>query len=506
MSEPFPLALQPLDAFPAVREFLASSGYTRQFLLDHFKVPGMHLLLYPTMSSEEMRLRCQGDSVPLLLAKLLLAGFPVKREEVERGIPAAALEAMLALGLLRPSSPEPGSLHAPVIVFESHGLYLASDRSRQGDGPGYGGADYVMAGAEDVSRVFVDSIPKTPCGAFLEIGTGSGMCALAASRCSDQVWATDINQRAALYTKFNCLLNEVSNVTALSGDMYQPVAGLRFDRIASHPPFEPPLKKSMIYAVGGEDGEGLIAKVVSGAPRHLNPGGRLYCLVMGTDREQEGFHERAGRWLGDQAPECDLALFVVQTMRPDEYALDHIRGGNVDAGMLSRWESFYQRLGARRVIFGHLVIQRKAEDRPVFRIRRDMGTAAGYAEMEWLLDREREFLLPGFESLLMESRFAVGADWELHVRHRMSGGELMPVDYSIFTQYPFPLEMSCASWIARLVSRMNGERSGAEHFEWLQSRMDLPADRFLTAMRGLLGAGVARMEGCAPPRDASAAS
>jgi methylase of polypeptide subunit release factors len=498
MSEPFPLSFQPPEAFSRVREFLASSGYTRQFLLDRFEVPSMHLLLYPTKPPEEMLRRCQGDALLLLLAKLLLAGFTAARGEAEREIPAPVLEAMFALGLLRRAAA--GAIYAPVIVFESHGFYMVSDRSRQGDGPGYDGADYVMAGAEDVSRVFVDSFPQSPCGAFLEIGTGSGMGALVASRCSHHVWATDINERAILYTRFNCLLNQASNVTALVGDMYEPVAGMRFDRIASHPPFEPPLKKSMIYSVGAGDGEGLIAKVVAGAHDHLNPSGRLYCLVMGTDREKENFHERAERWLGEKAGDCDLALFVVQTMRPDEYALDHIRGGNVDPGMLSIWESFYHRLEASSVIFGHLVIERRAEPRTVFRIRRDMGAMSASPEMEWLLAREREALLPGFEKRLLESRLETGPGWELQVRHRMSGGELAPVDYRFLCQYPFPLEMSCASWIARLVSGVNGQRTGGEIFESLRGKTETPVDRYVAVMSALISAGIVHIEGCAPPR------
>jgi methylase of polypeptide subunit release factors len=35
------------------------------------------------------------------------------------------------------------------------------------------------------------------------------------------------------------LLNDVSNVTVLQGDLYDPVQGQRFDRITIHPPYVP---------------------------------------------------------------------------------------------------------------------------------------------------------------------------------------------------------------------------------------------------------------------------
>ena len=97
-------------------------------------------------------------------------------------------------------------------------------------------------------------------------------------------------RRAAAFAEFNRLLNGIGNLTVLEGDLFEPVAGLTFDRIVSHPPFEPPLKDDYVYSIGGHDGEQIMRRLVEALPRHLEPGGRLYLFGIGADRQD-------GLWL-----------------------------------------------------------------------------------------------------------------------------------------------------------------------------------------------------------------
>jgi Methylase of polypeptide chain release factors len=71
----------------------------------------------------------------------------------------------------------------------------------------------------------------------LDMGTGSGVQALLASRHAGRVVATDINPRALNLTAFNALLNGVGNIECRQGSFYEAVDGETFDFISTNPPF-----------------------------------------------------------------------------------------------------------------------------------------------------------------------------------------------------------------------------------------------------------------------------
>ncbi len=72
----------------------------------------------------------------------------------------------------------------------------------------------------------------------LDMGTGSGVCAIFASRRGYRVTAVDINPEAARCAQINVLLNRVEHaVEVFQGDLFDPVAGQRFDLVLFNPPF-----------------------------------------------------------------------------------------------------------------------------------------------------------------------------------------------------------------------------------------------------------------------------
>jgi HemK-related putative methylase len=72
----------------------------------------------------------------------------------------------------------------------------------------------------------------------LDMGTGSGVCAVVAARYARQVVAVDINPAAVRCTRINVLMNRVEDrVEVLEGDLFAPLGGRRFDVILFNPPF-----------------------------------------------------------------------------------------------------------------------------------------------------------------------------------------------------------------------------------------------------------------------------
>ena len=89
-----------------------------------------------------------------------------------------------------------------------------------------------FAGALGGSEVSADT-------RVLDLGTGSGVCALAAARHSRRVVAVDINTAAVRCARANALLNALDHrVEVRHGDLFEAVAAERFDLVLFNPPFQ----------------------------------------------------------------------------------------------------------------------------------------------------------------------------------------------------------------------------------------------------------------------------
>jgi len=72
----------------------------------------------------------------------------------------------------------------------------------------------------------------------LDMGTGSGVCAVAAARYARRVVAVDINPTAVRCARINVLMNAVEDkIEVLQGDLFTPVKSRRFDVVLFNPPF-----------------------------------------------------------------------------------------------------------------------------------------------------------------------------------------------------------------------------------------------------------------------------
>lgn len=135
------------------------------------------------------------------------------------------------------------------------------------------------------SLFFCRHLVVSPGERMLEIGAGLGLAAVLAARAGVRVVATDIVPAAVETIRANAVLNGVV-VDARLGDAYTPVAGERFDLVASNPPQMPtPPGRERADATaaadnGGLDGWEVLDRVIAGAPAHLTPGGRLVFTIF----------------------------------------------------------------------------------------------------------------------------------------------------------------------------------------------------------------------------------
>ena len=118
----------------------------------------------------------------------------------------------------------------------------------------------------------------------LEIGTGSGIVAMYASKLTDKVTATDINANALLLADKNFKLNGIENIELLFGNLFEPVKSRKFDVILFNTPYLPTENDDIIdddlnYAFdGGADGRKVIDLFLNEVPNHLNDGGKVQLI------------------------------------------------------------------------------------------------------------------------------------------------------------------------------------------------------------------------------------
>jgi release factor glutamine methyltransferase len=85
---------------------------------------------------------------------------------------------------------------------------------------------------------YLDSIPLSAEAEVLDMGTGSGVCAVFAARRARRVVAVDINPAAVRCATVNAVLNHREHrIEVRHGDLFAPVAGERFDLVMFNPPF-----------------------------------------------------------------------------------------------------------------------------------------------------------------------------------------------------------------------------------------------------------------------------
>ncbi|MGI9234259.1 MAG: methyltransferase [Woeseiaceae bacterium] len=112
----------------------------------------------------------------------------------------------------------------------------------------------------------------------LDLGTGSGVCALVAARGARRVVAVDINVAAIRCAGINASMNQLEHCIDLRvGDLFEPVAEERFDLVLFNPPFIVGAPKNARDAAWCSSNAA--ERFAAGLANHLKPGGAALLLL-----------------------------------------------------------------------------------------------------------------------------------------------------------------------------------------------------------------------------------
>lgn len=332
-----PLSAPDAHTLAGLRSALTRSGYTQARVATALG-PRPPL---PRTRREVYLLRLLEAGELGTLIRLFRLGEPVARGEAATALAPADLDALLDAGLLEERD---DALAASVELTPSLGLLLAHDRVGLSEPPA---SWHVIYGA--ASRTLAALTIRRPARLALDLGTGCGVQALLAAQHAEHVVATDLSERALVFTRINAALNELANVECRQGSLFEPVDGERFGLIVSNPPFVISPDTELVFRDSELPGDEISRRVVAEAGEHLEDGGHATILCSWICPADAHWSTPLRSWVGDS---CDALLLQFTSVRPLEYAA-------MWTDALERWIAHYREQGIHWISTGGVVLRRQ---------------------------------------------------------------------------------------------------------------------------------------------------
>ena len=350
-----------------------------------------------------------------VLTALFMLGEPVPATALDAALPRTAAAGATAIGLVGEPD-ESGCVRALVDLRPHEAVddagevrwWVASDLGELVTGRalapdhvlGVGGAGLTLAGLT----------PRTPVRTALDLGCGCGIQTLYLLRHAEHVVATDISARALAFTAFNAALAGVSvtgapsagsgldseadaasesgsdagHLELLRGSLLEPVAGRRFDLIASNPPFvltPPAVREAGLPLMEYRDAGGpILPGLVAGLGEHLEPGATAVMLGNWEHRGTGSWRDAVAAWVPE---ELDAWVIERELQDPVEYATMWLRDGGLtperdpeafDAA-LEAWIDDFEARDVRCIGFGYLIVHRPRCPREPWRLLEEVTTS-----------------------------------------------------------------------------------------------------------------------------------
>jgi methylase of polypeptide subunit release factors len=243
------------------------------------------------------------------LVRLFLLGQTLPLSAVERRLRDGAT-ALIETGLLQVQ----GDRAVPVRRLTPwRDLVIAHDPDPEGDL----WSDHVSGPTPAAETLF--QLVTARGGRALDLGTGSGLLAVALAPRVEAVVATDVNPAALRLAALNAELNEVDNVETRPGSLFEPVAGERFELIVSNPPFVISPESELVFRHSPFARDELSREALRGAAGHLAIGGMAYLTINWIQAPAASWLDVLRGWLDGLG--CDAVCLLQGIEAPLSYAV-----------------------------------------------------------------------------------------------------------------------------------------------------------------------------------------
>ncbi|MGW7334097.1 DUF7059 domain-containing protein [Streptomyces sp. NPDC054840] len=428
------------DRAPELRAALLAAGFTADGLLDLLGAPAYAALARSETVPALRATRGPGDGALASLVRLFLLQQPEPYVHAAQALP---VEAALADGWLRLEGDE---VHATVDVRPYGGpdgedWFIVSDLGCSVGGAGGIGSreEGVVLGVGGASTTLAGITVRTPVGSALDVGTGSGIQALHASRHATRVTATDVNPRALEFTRLTLALSGAPEAELLTGSLFEPVGEATYDLIVSNPPFVISPGARLTYRDGGMGGDDLCRTLVQESGARLNRGGYAQFLGNWQHVEGEDWRDRLRSWVPRG---CDAWIVQRDVQDVTQYAELWLRDAGdhrTDPAEYTRryedWLDEFDARGTKSVGFGWITLRRTDAAEPSIvveewphTVEQPLGEAvlAHFARQDYLRQHDDAALLEAHfalaEEVVQEQVGAPGAEDPEHVVLRQNRG------------------------------------------------------------------------------------
>jgi hypothetical protein len=275
--------------------------------------------------------------------------------------------------------------------------------------------------------------------------------------------ATDKNERAIAFTRFNARLNRLDNIFYLVGNLFEPLTEEHFQLVLCNPPFVISPTQRFLFRDSGERGDIFCRRLTRSAIDYLEVGGFFQFTANVAHEAGTSWRSSLEAWF--EGLDCDVLVLVQRTEDASDYAMSWIvstesREPASISQLYETWMDYFERERIEAVSYVLVTLRRSAggpgwiriEDPPCqvvgpcgdeiawfFECRDHFGSIAG---REALLDR-RLRLSP---QILLEQEYVMGSKG-LEVRH-------IRLKKTAGLQYPMTLHGN----VAQLLADCSGER------------------------------------------------
>jgi methylase of polypeptide subunit release factors len=458
-----PVRMRPETEFRALRELLNRRAFVEEAICERYSLQLINdfRTLFEGREPAEVR-----DALDVLV-RLFMDSVPLDASVVRSHLDDHELDLLASFGLLTPDPSVPDAMRGTVLLYPVRSLFVISDSFHNAEVKN--SPEIVYPAITSNTYRFLATIPDTACHSFLELCGGTGIAALVAARNgASRAVSTDITRRSTHFSEFNGRLNDLSSFSALQGDLYGPVTGQTFQRIACHPPYVPALEQEFIYRDGGHDGERITRRIFEDLWKFLDPGGRLYCTAVINELSGQPAESRVRQMLGDREREFDILMVTIVSRDPLEYFFKEARAGKEKYENLRRREQIITEGGIEQMIYSSILVRRHTESRPPLTLRRQLSPRTRWQDFEWALDVEIALQDDNSIQAGLYSKPRAIAGVRARLDQVVEGGRWKSGDCEFRTTIPFTAELKAPPWTIMLLERMTGERSVHELFGEMQ--------------------------------------
>jgi len=426
----------------------------------------LSLLLYRTRELDALN----------ILIRWFIVDEPVARADAQRQVAPDILQALLDCGLLALTG---DALASPVMFAPFDQFWIATDTYAHLT-TGSGEDDVLMINS--TTLFLLNLAMRTPCRTLLDLGTGCGAVAiLAASQFADNVTATDLSHRAASFAQFNAWLNDRPNIEILTGDLFQPVAGRRFERILSNPPFYITPSSNRMFAENPMGLDGFCRNLIKQAPAHLEEGGFLQMLCEWPEIEGQPWEERLSEWFDGTG--CDAVVFAGGSYDPIRYAQTRLpvvhapAGKDADYRTFEEWVNYYKAERIKAIHAGFLTMRRRSGHNWVHfeRVSTEPSLLLGEAILHRFMMRDQP--APSDEQLL-EARIEVAQRVQLMQLLEFSDQDWRrPQKIRMMQTFGLQLVHELTAEVAEFVTKLDGSSPLGELVDSLAREAPVPREK-----------------------------